>query len=79
MVHASQTASGSMPHDLSSSLVFTATGLGRLQNRITQLQEEKAQLRSTFKDYKKNHKALTKELQHKQELIDLEKKVHSFR
>jgi len=63
-----------LPGDISDALIFTSTGLAKLKNRITELQNEKHQLIKQFKDLKRGHKVLLKELSAKRELISIEQK-----
>lgn len=65
---------GRLPRDISHSLIFTATGLASLQRRIVELHAEKASLSRQFKELKKQHRVLLKELQLKREEIAVEKK-----
>lgn len=63
-----------LPKDITNALIFTATGLTQLRNRITELGNEKVHLTKQFKELKKQHKVLLKELQVKREQIAVEKK-----
>jgi len=63
-----------LPADISNALIFTSTGLAKLRNRILELQNEKVALTKQFKDLKRGHKVLLKELQSKRELIAVEQK-----
>jgi WD domain, G-beta repeat len=64
---------GGLRNDVSDALVFTASGLQGLQERITEVQQEKQSLRQRFKDLKRDHRQLTKELDSKQQAINVEK------
>lgn len=63
-----------LPADISNALIFTSTGLEKLSNRIHELGQEKIQLSKQFKDLKRGHKVLLKELQTKRAAIAVEQK-----
>lgn len=63
-----------LPADISNALIFTSTGLGKLRNRIVELQNEKIALSKQFKDLRRGHKVLKKENSSKRELIAVEQK-----
>lgn len=65
---------GKLPQDISNALIFTSTGLQKLKNRIQELTNEKLQLSKQFKDLKRGHKILLKELQVKRDQIAVEQK-----
>ncbi|XP_071957578.1 cilia- and flagella-associated protein 44-like isoform X2 [Antedon mediterranea] len=52
---------GSLPQDLSSTLVFTNNSMVRLQRRITELKEEKTAQRRLYKEHRQQHVRLIKE------------------
>jgi WD40 repeat protein len=63
-----------MAEDITNGLIFTSTGLQRLKNRISELHDEKAQLTRQFKELKRGHKVLLKELRAKNDVIAIEQK-----
>jgi hypothetical protein len=63
-----------LPEDISGALIFTSTGLERLKNRIQELGDEKMQLQKQYKDLKRVHKVLLRELQTKRNAIAVEQK-----
>jgi len=63
-----------LPTDISDALIFTSTGLQKLRNRIVELGDEKVQLAKQYKDLKRGHKILLKELQIKRDQIAVEQK-----
>jgi len=63
-----------LPADISSALIFTSTGLTKLKSRIHELGVEKQTLTKQFKDLKRGHKVLLKELQVKRGAIAVEQK-----
>lgn len=65
---------GRLPKDISHALIFTSTGLSRLQNRIVELSAEKVSLSRQFKELKKQHRVLLRELSAAREAIGVEKK-----
>jgi hypothetical protein len=67
------TPQGCLPKDISKALIFTSSGLSRLQRRITELATEKANLARQFKELKKQHRVLLKELAQRREEIGIEK------
>ena len=52
---------GKLPKDISQALIFTSTGLRKLQHRILELSSEKSNLHRQFRELKKQHKSLLKE------------------
>jgi len=67
------TPQGGLPKDISSALIFTSSGLTRLQRRILELSSEKSALQRQFKDLKKQHRVLLRELAARREEIAVEK------
>jgi len=62
-----------LPRDISSALIFTSTGLSRLRNRIRELHVEKSVLHRQFRELKRTHRILLRELAQRREQIASEK------
>jgi chromosome segregation ATPase len=67
------TPTGCLPKDISRALIFTSSGLTRLQRRILELASEKTSLQKQFKELKKQHRVLLRELAARREEIGIEK------
>ncbi len=63
-----------LPQDLNNALIFTSNALTILKGRVGELQNEKLAHQRHFKELKKQHRQLLKDLKVKKALIEVEKK-----